>query len=179
MTSLIFCSAEYFSHFHHSRLFCFGCMTLYFICICCLFARLVFHTFLASCRPSCRLVLRVCLIHLSVYVCWIRMAQNSLVNYRHLLSKRGVCCQVLQHEVSLMPRDEKAGRGVELHGQMLCHVLLDCVSSHRLSSVIRMFTHASQKETRTCLTRFTLINSASCRDYIPTKGNYRDLFIGK
>ena len=52
------------------------------------------------------------------------MAQDRLVNYRHLLSKHGVCCQVLQHEVSLVQRGEKAERGVELHGQMVCHVLL-------------------------------------------------------
>lgn len=69
------------------------------------------------------------LIHLSVYVCWIRMAQNRLVNYRHLLSKCGVCCQVLQHEVGLVRRGEKVEPGVKLHGRMLCHVLLDCLSS--------------------------------------------------
>lgn len=57
------------------------------------------------------------------------MAQNRLVNYRHLLSKCGVCCQVLQHEVGLVRRGEKVEPGVELHGRMLCHVLLDCLSS--------------------------------------------------
>ncbi len=56
---------------------------------------------------SCRLVLWVRPIHLGVYVRWIRMAQNRLVNYRHLLSKRGVCCQVLRHEVNLLLRGEK------------------------------------------------------------------------
>lgn len=35
------------------------------------------------------------------------MAQNRLVNYRHLLSKRGVRCQVLQHEVGSLLRGEK------------------------------------------------------------------------
>lgn len=37
------------------------------------------------------------------------MAQNRLVNYRHLLSKRGVRCQVLQHEVSLVLRGRRGG----------------------------------------------------------------------
>lgn len=88
------------------------------------------------------------LIHLSVYVCWIRVAQNRLVNYRHLLSKRGVCCQVLQHEVGLVLRGEKEEQGVELHGQMPCHVLLDCLSppcpSSESSSVMGIFAHTSQ-----------------------------------
>lgn len=83
-------------------------------------------------RPLCydlrkyvpHLCTRVRLIHLSVYVCWIRMAQDRLVNYRHLLSKRGVRCQVLQHEVGSVLRAEKAEQGAELHGQMLCHVFL-------------------------------------------------------
>ena len=56
------------------------------------------------------------------------MAQNRLVNYRHLLSKRGVCCQVLQHEVGSALRGGKVEPGVELHGRMLCHVLLDRLS---------------------------------------------------
>jgi len=97
---------------------------------------------------SCRLVLWVCLIHLSVYVYWIRMAQNRLVNYRHLLSKRGMCCQVLQHEVGLVLRGEKAEPGVELHGRRLCHVLLECLSSpcpsSESSSVMGIFTLTSR-----------------------------------
>lgn len=64
------------------------------------------------------------LIHLCVYVYWIRMAQDRLVNYRHLLSKRAVCCQVLQHEVGPLQREGKAEQGVKLHGQMVCHMLL-------------------------------------------------------
>lgn len=51
------------------------------------------------------------------------MAQDRLVNYRHLQSKRGMCCQVLRHEVGLSLRGGKAGRDLELHEQMLCHVL--------------------------------------------------------
>lgn len=76
------------------------------------------------------------------------MAQNRLVNYRHLLSKRGVCCQVLQHEVGEVLRGEKVEPGVELHGRMLCHVLLGCPSSYCLSSesssVMGILTHTSQ-----------------------------------
>lgn len=72
------------------------------------------------------------------------MAQNRLVNYRHLLYKRGVCGQVLQHEVGLVLRGEKVEPGVELHGQMLCHVLLGSLSSHcpnsESDSVMRFFT---------------------------------------
>lgn len=37
------------------------------------------------------------------------MAQDGLVNYRHMLSKRGVCCQVLQHEVGLVLSAEREG----------------------------------------------------------------------
>lgn len=55
----------------------------------------------------------VCVVSISLCI-WIRMAQNRLVNYRHLLSKRGVCCQVLQHEVGEVLRGEKVEPGVEL-----------------------------------------------------------------
>lgn len=76
------------------------------------------------------------------------MAQDRLVNYRHLLSKRGVCCQVLQHEVNLVLRGEKEEPGVKLHGRMLCHVLLDCLSSPCPSSesswLMEIFTKTSQ-----------------------------------
>lgn len=50
-------------------------------------------------------------------VCGIRTAQDRLVNYRHLLSKRAACAQVLPHEVRLR-------EGVEVPGPMFCHVLL-------------------------------------------------------
>lgn len=38
----------------------------------------------------------VCLIHLTVYVCWIRMAQDRLGNYRHLQSKCVVRCWAMR-----------------------------------------------------------------------------------
>lgn len=76
------------------------------------------------------------------------MAQNRLVNYRHLLSKRGVCCQVLKHEVGSVLRGEKVEPGEELHGRMLCHVLLGCLSSHCPSSesgsAMGILTHTSR-----------------------------------
>lgn len=66
------------------------------------------------------LVLWARLIHLSVYVCWIRKAQNRLVNYRHLLSKRGVRCQVLQHEAG-SPWSGRIAWTNALSGLSLCH----------------------------------------------------------
>lgn len=42
-------------------------------------------------RGSCRRVHGVCQLALGVYARWISVAQDRLVNYRHLLSKCGVC----------------------------------------------------------------------------------------
>lgn len=76
----------------------------------------------------------MCLIHFGVYVHWIRAAQDRLVNYRHLQSKRGLCCQVLRHEAGLLLRGEKGGArsGVARTNALPCALTPSLLLAHAL-----------------------------------------------
>ena len=101
------------------------------------------------------------------------MAQDRLVNYRHLLSKRGVCCQVLRHEGRLWaPRGRKGGarRGAAGTNAWPCALRLSFLS--RPTSIwerLRSGNLPAHLMDVKCTLLHTLVlsGSSSCRDNGP------------